>query len=122
MEIHEGQDVPDVVKNRPPSLCQGCGHSDVFVALNEVLLEYGAGRVFSDIGCYTLAALPPYNSINSCVDMGASIHYINKEEALSALEVLGITRKVADKIVEKYVKEFPEATTENIIKQVLKNL
>ncbi len=56
------------------------------------------------------------------VDMGASIHYINKEEALSALEVLGITRKVADKIVEKYVKEFPEATTENIIKQVLKNL
>ena len=31
------------------------------------------GRVFSDIGCYTLGALPPYNSINSCVDMGASV-------------------------------------------------
>ena len=29
--------------------------------------------VFSDIGCYTLAALPPYNAINSCVDMGASV-------------------------------------------------
>ena len=28
---------------------------------------------FSDIGCYTLGALPPYNAINSCVDMGASI-------------------------------------------------
>ena len=31
------------------------------------------GRVFSDIGCYTLGALPPYNAINSCVDMGASV-------------------------------------------------
>jgi len=29
--------------------------------------------VFSDIGCYTLGALPPYDSINSCVDMEASI-------------------------------------------------
>jgi len=29
--------------------------------------------VFSDIGCYTLSALPPYETINSCVDMGASI-------------------------------------------------
>lgn len=73
MEVNVGQDVPNVVKNRPPSLCQGCGHRDVFEELNEVLLEYGTGRVFSDIGCYTLAALPPFNSINSCVDMGASI-------------------------------------------------
>lgn len=73
MEIQEGQAVPDVVKNRPPSLCQGCGHIDVFEDLNEVLKDYGTGRVFSDIGCYTLAALPPLNSVNSCVDMGASI-------------------------------------------------
>jgi indolepyruvate ferredoxin oxidoreductase alpha subunit len=35
--------------------------------------EFGPGRVFSDIGCYTLGALPPFESINSCVDMGASI-------------------------------------------------
>ncbi len=35
--------------------------------------KYGKGRVFSDIGCYTLSALPPLESINSCVDMGASI-------------------------------------------------
>jgi indolepyruvate ferredoxin oxidoreductase alpha subunit len=35
--------------------------------------EFGPQRVFSDIGCYTLGALPPYNAINSCVDMGASI-------------------------------------------------
>jgi indolepyruvate ferredoxin oxidoreductase alpha subunit len=37
------------------------------------LLEYGPGKVFSDIGCYTLGAMPPYNMINSCVDMGASV-------------------------------------------------
>jgi len=29
--------------------------------------------VFSDIGCYTLGALPPYNAIHSCVCMGASV-------------------------------------------------
>jgi indolepyruvate ferredoxin oxidoreductase alpha subunit len=37
------------------------------------LQDYGKGRVFSDIGCYTLGALPPFEAINSCVDMGASI-------------------------------------------------
>lgn len=41
--------------------------------MNEVISTYGEGRVFSDIGCYTLGALPPFESINSCVDMGASI-------------------------------------------------
>ncbi len=65
--------VPDVVKNRPPALCKGCGHIDMYNALGEALDSYGPGRVFSDIGCYTLGALPPYNAINSCVDMGASI-------------------------------------------------
>ncbi|MEZ5012596.1 MAG: thiamine pyrophosphate-dependent enzyme, partial [Bacteroidales bacterium] len=68
-----GSDVPSVVRNRPPSLCKGCGHSDMYNALNAALEKYGPGRVFSDIGCYTLGALPPYNAINSCVDMGASI-------------------------------------------------
>ena len=43
------------------------------MALTEALKDYGPGKVFSDIGCYTLGALPPYNAINSCVDMGASI-------------------------------------------------
>lgn len=68
-----GNDVPALVKNRPPRLCDGCGHNDAFLALNEALLEYGRGSVFSDIGCYTLSALEPLESINSCVDMGASI-------------------------------------------------
>ena len=62
----------DVVP-RPPALCQGCGHRDVYTALNEVLREYENPRVFGDIGCYTLGFLPPFRAIHSCVDMGASI-------------------------------------------------
>lgn len=58
---------------RPPQLCQGCGHRDVYTALNQVLADYPTHRVFGDIGCYTLGALPPYQALASCVDMGASI-------------------------------------------------
>ena len=65
--------VPAIVKPRPPSFCKGCGHSDTFNAVIEALKPYKVDGVFSDIGCYTLAALPPYNIINSCVDMGASV-------------------------------------------------
>ena len=61
------------VAPRPPALCQGCGHRDVYTALNQVLLDYPNARVFGDIGCYTLGFLPPYKAIHSCVDMGASI-------------------------------------------------
>ncbi len=73
IELQKGLDVPDVVVSRPPALCKGCSHIDMYNALNEALKSYGPGRVFSDIGCYTLGALPPYNAINSCVDMGASV-------------------------------------------------
>lgn len=69
----KGEAIPELVKNRPPKLCDGCSHSDAFLALNEAMIEYGRGRVFSDIGCYTLSALEPLEAINSCVDMGASI-------------------------------------------------
>ena len=58
---------------RPPALCQGCGHRDVYNALNKVAAEYPDARIFGDIGCYTLGALPPFRAIDSCVDMGASI-------------------------------------------------
>ncbi len=61
------------VTPRPPALCQGCGHRDVYTALNKVLEDYPNARVFGDIGCYTLGFMPPYKAIHSCVDMGASI-------------------------------------------------
>ena len=73
--MEEGQcfDLCADVAPRPPALCQGCGHRDVYAALNEVLKEYDNPRVFGDIGCYTLGFLPPFRAIHSCVDMGASI-------------------------------------------------
>ena len=74
-----GVEVPQVMspaKNlaaRPPQLCQGCGHRDVYGALVKIIEEYPDARVFGDIGCYTLGALPPFKALASCVDMGASI-------------------------------------------------
>ena len=73
MEQHVYYTVPEVVKPRPPKLCNGCPHASTYLALNEAMKGYKPGSVFADIGCYTLGALPPYQSINSCVDMGASI-------------------------------------------------
>lgn len=46
----------------------------------------------------------------------------NKDEALSALEVLGFVRKSSEKVVERIVATMPDATVETIIKQALKNL
>lgn len=63
----------ELVMPRPPALCRGCGHRDMFAALNNVLGEYANPRVFGDIGCYTLGYLPPYQALHSVVDMGASI-------------------------------------------------
>lgn len=53
---------------RPPVLCPGCPHRGVFYVLKKLGL-----RVFGDIGCYTLAALPPLSSMDACLCMGASI-------------------------------------------------
>lgn len=66
-------DIPDCVVPRPPGFCKGCGHVIVFEALKEIMQDYETGHIFSDIGCYALAALPPLENIYSCVDMGASI-------------------------------------------------
>ena len=73
LPAQENYDACADVVPRPPALCQGCGHRDVYTALNEVLRGYENPRVFGDIGCYTLGFLPPYKAIHSCVDMGASI-------------------------------------------------
>ncbi len=73
MKMPETLSVPDIVTNRPPKLCDGCPHIYSYNALNEALISYSRGRVFSDIGCYTLGALEPFDAINTCVDMGASI-------------------------------------------------
>jgi indolepyruvate ferredoxin oxidoreductase alpha subunit len=62
-----------LLRVRPPRLCEGCPHICSYDALLEVLKPHGRGHVFSDIGCYTLGALPPFNAIDTCIDMGASV-------------------------------------------------
>ena len=46
----------------------------------------------------------------------------NRDQALSALEVLGFVRKTSERIVEKIIKEDPESSVESIIKTALKIL
>jgi indolepyruvate ferredoxin oxidoreductase alpha subunit len=73
LQLRPGVLTPEIpLPQRPPQLCAGCPHIDTF----NMLLKATAGmhaRVTSDIGCYTLGALPPYNAVDSCVCMGASI-------------------------------------------------
>ena len=73
MEVAEEKAIPSIVKNRPPALCKGCPHIFSFNAINEAIPGTEKGHVFADIGCYTLGFFDPYNAIDTCVDMGASI-------------------------------------------------
>lgn len=68
-----GPNIEELVVARPPALCQGCGHRDVYGALNAAMESYESPKVFGDIGCYTLGWLSPFNAIDTVVDMGASI-------------------------------------------------
>jgi indolepyruvate ferredoxin oxidoreductase alpha subunit len=65
----EGFEVPV----RPPQLCAGCPHGDSFASIRQAVSDFDEATVTSDIGCYTLGALPPYSAIETCVCMGASI-------------------------------------------------
>ena len=53
---------------RPPVLCPGCPHVMSYMAIRAL-----NARVAGDIGCYTLAAIEPLRSIDTCVSMGSSI-------------------------------------------------
>ncbi|MDI3534514.1 MAG: indolepyruvate ferredoxin oxidoreductase, alpha subunit [Thermosediminibacterales bacterium] len=53
---------------RPPALCPGCPHRGVYYVLKKLNLT-----VTGDIGCYTLGALPPLSSMDTCICMGASV-------------------------------------------------
>ena len=53
---------------RPPLLCSGCPHRGLFYVLSKLKT-----RVFGDIGCYTLSALPPLAAMDTTLCMGASI-------------------------------------------------
>jgi len=62
---------------RPPVLCSGCPHRGIYYVLRKK-----RAIVHGDIGCYTLGALPPLNSMDTCVCMGASISMSNGMNAM----------------------------------------
>ncbi len=55
-------------------------------------------------------------------EVSTSANNTNKEEALSALEVLGFARRSAEKVVDKVLRQDSSLSVENIIKLALKNL
>nr|AQS32420.1 hypothetical protein [uncultured archaeon] len=60
--------IEDVLPKRLPAWCNGCPYNSLFAALKELDLN-----VIGDIGCYTLAALEPYNALDVQINMGLSI-------------------------------------------------
>jgi indolepyruvate ferredoxin oxidoreductase alpha subunit len=64
----ETHNIEEDIPGRPPVMCVGCPHRGVFYLLKKLRFI-----VSGDIGCYTLGALAPLNSMDLCVCMGASI-------------------------------------------------
>jgi indolepyruvate ferredoxin oxidoreductase alpha subunit len=82
---------PAPVPGKPPQLCPGCSHRNVFEAFHKLDCI-----VAGDIGCYTLGVLPPFEAMDSCVCMGASIgvglglrHVLPPEQARRVVSVIG---------------------------------
>lgn len=76
MEVPKTMHIDDEIPGRPPVMCAGCPHRGIFYVLkkNNVM-------VYGDIGCYTLGAIAPLNSMDLNVCMGAScsgLHGFNK--------------------------------------------
>jgi indolepyruvate ferredoxin oxidoreductase alpha subunit len=82
---------PVPARGKPPQLCPGCPHRSVFTVLREMGLT-----VSGDIGCYTLGVLPPFEAMDTCVCMGASIgvalglrHVLPDDQARKVVSVIG---------------------------------
>ena len=75
-EVSSGDALSDAIPVRPPVMCAGCSHRGLFYTLAKNKIT-----VIGDIGCYTLGAVAPLNSMDSTICMGASIsglHGFNK--------------------------------------------
>ena len=89
-ETKEFDGVSFDIPRRPPVLCAGCPHRGLFYALKQEKVT-----VSGDIGCYTLGALQPLDSIDTVICMGASVsalHGRNKvdpENAKKSVAVIG---------------------------------
>ena len=73
-------------------MCPGCPHRGLFYALNK-LKVFVAG----DIGCYTLACLPPLKAVDTCICMGASIgHAMGLDKALGSAALGRVVAVIGD--------------------------
>ncbi len=84
-------DIDDLAPARPPVLCAGCPHRATYYVLKKLKLT-----VSGDIGCYTLGALAPLESVDTCICMGASIGVAlgmekarGKEQSKKTVAVIG---------------------------------
>ena len=89
LEEAAGKSDIDNAPGRPPLLCAGCPHKGLFYVLSKLKTT-----VLGDIGCYTLAALPPTSAMDTTLCMGASItmaHGFEKAQGTSknTVAVLG---------------------------------
>ena len=75
---------------RPPQFCRGCPHADTYNVIKEVAAELGADAITSDIGCYALGALPPYQVPETIVDMGASVSMAKGASEAGARNVIAV--------------------------------
>ena len=78
-------------KGKPPCLCPGCPYHAVYDTLHRLDCI-----VSGDIGCYTLGVLPPYEAMDTCVCMGASIgvglglrHTLPEKDARRVVSIIG---------------------------------
>jgi indolepyruvate ferredoxin oxidoreductase alpha subunit len=90
-DTHAGARVtsPQDLPLRPPVMCQGCPHRELYKALIAAQPTFTAG----DIGCYTLGASPPLRAMDTCLCMGASI---SKAAGISKQGVKRVTAIIGD--------------------------
>jgi len=86
--------IEDPIPPRPPNMCPGCPHRGVFTVLKKL-------KVFvnGDIGCYTLGALPPLESLDTTVCMGSSVSFSH-----------GMSRALGDEGKGKFVSVIGDST------------
>ena len=68
VQVVAGVGIEDDIPPRPPVMCAGCSHRGLFY-----ILAKKKATVMGDIGCYSLGATPPLNSVDTTVCMGASV-------------------------------------------------
>lgn len=100
----------------PQQVKEGIAHGDV--ALIQSIKGIGAktaARVILDLKDKVL-------KVYDIDEVSVNKNNTNKDEALSALEVLGFAKKQSERVVDKIVSQQPDASVETMIKEALKNL